>query len=260
MIKVMTFNIRYSLAEDGENCWDKRKPLAIARIHAFDPDLLGIQECRDDAQADFVKRSLPAFHFHGVRREGGGEDALEMAPTLFRTSTFWVVENGHFWLSETPHVAGSKSWGSVYARTATWARLVHQPSGRSIVFLNTHFDYQPTAIDEAARLLRKWLEEFKCDSALIVTGDFNADKNSAAYQLLTGDGTLFDAYRQVHSSRGNEATFHGFGKLEEMSSIDWILVSDQFRVVDAMLDQSHEGSRFPSDHYPVAAVLDWRGD
>jgi endonuclease/exonuclease/phosphatase family metal-dependent hydrolase len=38
------------------------------------------------------------------------------------------------------------------------------------------------------------------------------------------------------------------------------LVSDQFRVVDAMLDQSHEGSRFPSDHYPVAAVLDWRGD
>jgi hypothetical protein len=39
MLKIMTFNIRYGSAADG--------------------DLLGIQECRDDEQAEFVRHSLP---------------------------------------------------------------------------------------------------------------------------------------------------------------------------------------------------------
>jgi endonuclease/exonuclease/phosphatase family metal-dependent hydrolase len=258
MIKVMSFNIRYSLADDGENHWDHRRDLVIARIHAFEPDLLGLQECRDDTQADFIKNNLPAYHFHGVRREGGGETALEMAPALFLKSAFQIIQQEHFWLSETPQVAGSKSWGSVFARTATWVRLVHKPTGRTIIFVNTHFDYQSTAIIRAAQLLRKWLDQAQKESPVILTGDFNADKNSAAYQLLAGDGKLFDAYRQVHPISDNETTFHGFGKPEEMTPIDWILVSNHFRVADAKVDRLREGNRFPSDHYPVTVVLNWK--
>ena len=66
MIKVMSFNIRYGLADDGENHWNNRKSLALARIQAFGPDLLGLQECRDDAQADFVRANLPDYHFFGT--------------------------------------------------------------------------------------------------------------------------------------------------------------------------------------------------
>ncbi|MCX7003171.1 MAG: endonuclease/exonuclease/phosphatase family protein [bacterium] len=159
MIKVMSFNIRYGAAADGANHWDKRKTFALARIQAFEPDLLGLQECRDDSQADFVKAHLPAYHFRGVRREGGGDTALEMAPLLFRQNVFQITKAGHFWLSETPDVAGSKSWGSAFARTVTWVTLVHQPTGRAVTFVNTHFDYQPTAIDGAARFLRQWLDQ-----------------------------------------------------------------------------------------------------
>ena len=104
-IKVMTFNIRNGLANDGENHWDKRKGLAIARISTFEPGLLGLQECRDDAQAEYVRHSLPAYHFHGTRREGGGDTALEMAPVLYRKSIFHVEAQGHFWLSETPQAS-----------------------------------------------------------------------------------------------------------------------------------------------------------
>lgn len=258
MISVMSFNIRYGLADDRENRWDKRKSLALSRIQAFDPDLLGIQECRDDAQVDFVKSNLPAYHFYGVRREGGGDTALEMAPILFRKSSFQLVRKGHFWLSKTPQVAGSKSWDSVFARTAIWAELVHLPSGKSAVFLNTHFDYQPTAIDESARLLQQWIDQTIRDHPLIVTGDFNAGKDSAAYRQITTKGALFDAYRQVHPGGDNEATFHGFGQASELTPIDWILVSDHFTVSDAAVDQSREGNLFPSDHYPVTAVLNWK--
>jgi mRNA deadenylase 3'-5' endonuclease subunit Ccr4 len=59
----MTFNIRYGLADDGENRWENRKSLVIERIRAFDPDLLGLQECRDDFQAEFIKSHLGVFHF-----------------------------------------------------------------------------------------------------------------------------------------------------------------------------------------------------
>lgn len=62
MIRVMSFNIRHGLADDGENRWEKRKSFTLARMRAFDPDLIGIQECRDDEQAEFLKNGLPEYH------------------------------------------------------------------------------------------------------------------------------------------------------------------------------------------------------
>lgn len=256
MLKVMSFNLRYGLAEDGANRWEKRKALALDRVQAFDPDLLGLQECRDDAQAEFVRARLPGYHFLGQRRGGAGEPALEMTAVLFRESAFQVLEHGHFWLSENPSVPGSRSWDAVFPRTATWVRLRPTTVGRALTFVNTHFDYQPAAIDEAAAMLRQWLDEAHKDSPVVVTGDFNADKDSAAYRRLTG-GALRDAYRQAHSrpDPDDEATFHGFGKPEALTAIDWILVSEHFRVVQAGVDRTRRGRLFSSDHYPVWAIL-----
>jgi endonuclease/exonuclease/phosphatase family metal-dependent hydrolase len=181
-----------------------------------------------------------------------------MAPILFRKSVFQLVRNECFWLSETPHIAGSRSWGSVFARTATWVELIHRPSGKSLVFLNTHFDYQPGAIDASARLLRNWISREERNLPLVVTGDFNAGNDSDAYRQLTAGGPLVDAYRQAHRGGADESTYHGFGRAPESAPIDWILVSGHFKVVDAAVDRSREGKLFPSDHYPITAVLNWR--
>ena len=261
MIKVMSFNIRYGLADDGENHWNNRKSLALARIQAFGPDLLGLQECRDDAQADYVRVNLPDYHFLGTPRGGPGDTALEMAPLLFRQSAFELLDTGCFWLSETPEVSGSRSWGSAYPRTVTWARLACRVTGAGLTCVNTHFDYEPAAaIDDNAQVLRHWLDQIGSETPLIVTGDFNTGRESAAYRLLTGGGTLIDAFRQVHPHGEDEATFHAFGRPEpgEMTAIDWILVSGHFRVLEARIDRSRQGNLFPSDHYPITAVLDWK--
>ena len=45
LLRVMTFNIRGSLHEDGANAWEKRAPLNIEVIQRQQPDLLGFQEC-----------------------------------------------------------------------------------------------------------------------------------------------------------------------------------------------------------------------
>jgi endonuclease/exonuclease/phosphatase family metal-dependent hydrolase len=37
-----------------------------------------------------------------------------------------------------------------------------------------------------------------------------------------------------------------------------VLVSGHFRVLAAEIDRSRHGHLFPSDHYPLTAVLDWQ--
>jgi endonuclease/exonuclease/phosphatase family metal-dependent hydrolase len=256
MIRVMSFNIRYGLANDGDNHWHNRKGLALDRIRAFAPDLLGLQECRDDHQAEFVRANLPDHHFYGIHRGGPGDTALEMAPLLFYRPSFSLLDSGCFWLSETPEVPGSIGWDSHYPRTVSWVKLCCRKSGREFIYVNTHFDYQPEAIINDARCLRHWLDLLGHNVPLIITGDFNAEKDSEAYQLLTAD--LIDAFRQTHPSKQDEATFHAFGHWQELAALDWILISDHFQVIEAEIDRTHKGSLFPSDHYPLTAVLDWK--
>lgn len=258
MIKLMTFNIRYATADDGENRWERRRTLVIDRIKSFDPDLLGLQECRDDSQAEFIKHHLPDYSFHGVSRGGDSGTALEMAPVLFKKSVFEFVQEGTFWLSETPHVRGSKDWG-VFPRTATWMELVHQPTGRALLFLNTHFDYESTAIDQSARLLKHWLEQSARNRPLLVTGDFNADKSSLAYHQLTGGSpALVDVYRRANPGGSGEGTYHGYGHEVEPAPIDWVLASGHFEVLKAEVDRTQEGNLYPSDHCPITATLNWK--
>lgn len=258
MIRVMSFNIRYGLADDGDNHWHNRKEFALERIRVFDPDLLGLQECRDDHQAEFLRAHLSGHQFYGVHRGGPGETALEMAPLFVRRESFQLLDSGCFWLSETPEVSGSLSWKSNYPRTLSWVRLACTESGRELVYANTHFDYEPEAILGDARCLNQWLEQLGRDTPLILSGDFNAEKDSQAYRLLTTD--LGDAYHQVHPQVTDESTYHAFGHWEQRETIDWILVSRHFQVVTAEIDRTRKGNLFPSDHYPITAVLDWKVD
>jgi endonuclease/exonuclease/phosphatase family metal-dependent hydrolase len=253
MLKVMSFNIRYGLAADGLNHWHNRKGLVTERIRAFSPDLLGLQECLDNEQAEFIRTQLPDYQFYGIHRGGVGESAMEMAPLLFKKSAFKVIKRGYFWLSETPNVTGSKGWDGDFPRTCTWIKLRHIASNKSLVYLNTHFDYQPIAMLESAKQLNRWIRQTFPRTPLVITGDFNSEKDSAVFQQLT-NRLLFDA----HTNIANTGTFHEFGKLNELQTLDWLLHSKHFNVIIANIDSSHQGESYPSDHYPITAILDWK--
>ena len=53
--------------------------------------------------------------------------------------------------------------------------------------------------------------------------------------------------------------FHRFGQAAPPTAIDWILAPAHFRVQDAWIDRARQGELYPSDHYPLVAVLDWQG-
>src|SRR5262245_47041852 len=145
-LRVMTFNIRYGTANDGENHWDKRKEFLIDTIKAFDPDLLGTQETLG-FQRDYLAEKLPGYGVLGVGRDDGKEQG-EMMALYFKQARFMKTAEGHFWYSEKPDTPGSKGWDTSLPRMATWVWLQDRknPSASQIMFVNTHFDHRgPTA-------------------------------------------------------------------------------------------------------------------
>ena len=69
-LKVMSFNVRYGHANDGEDRWERRKTNMTAVIRDVAPDLLGTQETLA-FQADHLRGELPGYGFVGVGRGEG---------------------------------------------------------------------------------------------------------------------------------------------------------------------------------------------
>ena len=266
-IQVMSYNIRYGTARDGDNHWSKRKDDFIALIKKYDPDLLGTQETLA-FQGEFIRQNLPHLASFGVGRDDGREGG-EMALLFYRSDRFEKLDGGNFWLSETPDEIASQSWDSALPRIASWVHLkdLRSSDQRQFLFLNTHFDHVGReARQKSSQLLKKFISDYlaTCDTELsvVITGDFNEPEGSPSYQALVGQPVtdtlkLLDTYRVVHPQRGpDEGTFSGFdARRTGGGRIDWILVSDHWRIRDASIDRTSKENRTPSDHFPVLAEI-----
>lgn len=256
-VRVMSFNIRYGTAADGENSWDRRKSFLIETIQTFNPDLLGTQETLA-GQRDDLAAALKGYGMLAAGREDG-KDAGEMMAVFYRESRFEKLDGGHFWLSETPDEVGSKGWDGSLPRMVTWVKLRDRqaPKAPPIAYFNTHFDHRgPRARLESARLIRRKIAELGRDCRVVLTGDFNSPEGSPPYrELFAGD--LRDSYRVAHPARAEgEGTFSGF-RADRTSGgrIDWIGCSPEWDVREVAIDRTARDGRTPSDHYPVTAVL-----
>lgn len=262
-IGVLSYNIRYGTAPDGENRWERRREFLLETIRRLDPDLLGTQETLA-FQRDYLAQNLPEYEVLGVGREDGKERG-EMVAIYWRRERFERLDAGHFWLSPTPDVPGSRGWDAALPRMVTWVKLRDRkhPEKKPILWMNTHFDHRgQLAREESAKLLRLKVEELGAGCSIIVTGDFNAGESSRPYQILFGpwDGKpspLVDTYRVAHPERRpDEGTFCGF-RAENVTGprIDWIACSCDWQVVAAGIDRTAKDGRTPSDHFPVYAIL-----
>jgi endonuclease/exonuclease/phosphatase family metal-dependent hydrolase len=260
----MSFNIRYGTAADGANSWENRKDIVLETVKAFDPDVLGTQECLK-FQADYFGEHLVGYQFVGAGRDDG-RDAGEMCAIFYRADRFERLDGGHFWLSETPEVVGSRGWDAALPRMATWVELrARGDTLGGFVVVNTHFDHAGAlARFESARLVSAETWALRGGLPAIVVGDFNSPADSTAgrpyIELLTGAGdsarVLVDSYRAAHPRPSRyEATFNEFRGLLDGARIDWILVTPDIEVLEGDIDRWHRRGRYPSDHFPVTAVL-----
>ena len=255
-LRVMTFNVRFPSPDDGDNVWDNRKDILVDTIRKYQPDVLGTQELFY-LQGSYIADKLPEYEWFGISREGNHEN--EHMGVFYKRDELFVVESGNFWLSEDPDKAGSMSWGVSLPRMVTWARF-RDLEGEEFYLYNTHFPHRRQ--DAAARLngarvivedLRRRVPAF---ANLIVMGDFNSAADSDVHDLLTAE--LTDAWEACRERSGPETTSSRWSGNREGRRIDWILSRGDWRprsveTVDYNLD-----GRYPSDHYPVIAVLEGR--
>lgn len=262
-IKVMSFNIRYGAANDGENSWKHRDYLVLETIQNYGPDLIGYQEALK-FQVDFLKQNLKGYGFHGIGRDKGTEEG-EYVPVMWKMDRFELVDSGHFWLSETPEIPGSVSWDSSLTRMLSWVVLRDKKAvgyQKELVFANTHFDHRGNqARLESAKLIRQRAEEIMNDIPIILTGDFNTTEDLAPYAALCkAEGfngkPLVDAFRVIHPEvSDNERSFGAWVGQRDGKRIDWILHTDDFVTLNAAINYTQDAGRYPSDHYPVEAIV-----
>lgn len=255
-LRVMSFNVRLPTDADGADRWQARRDLLVDTVREQHPDVIGTQELFA-VQGEYLVQHLPGYAWFGRGRSGKPDNAGdEHMGVFYRRDALRVIESGDFWLSDTPEVAGSISWGNLYPRLVTWALFERIADGRRFYFFNTHLPYREQ--DEAARergvaLLQRRIAALPADAPVVVTGDFNTTPDSPAHALITGQ--LADAWDSAARRDGPAATFHGFtGKADKR--IDWILLrglrADAIRTVTRQRD-----GHYPSDHFPLLAELGW---
>lgn len=252
-MKVMTYNLRFASAQ-GPNAWPDRRPIMKECLRAADPDLFGTQEGVYEQLKDLAG-DLPEYRWIGLGRDGGSHG--EFMAIFYKASRFEPLEYDHFWLSDTPNVIASSTWGNSNRRMVTWVRFKDLKSGREFYHVNTHFDHQiQLAREKSAALLLSRVKALKGELPILVTGDFNARAGAnKAYDILTEDGFLTDTWKTAEHRSEIVATFNGFGeKRAGDNRIDWILTRGA-KAKTIEIVTCARGGQFPSDHFPVITDL-----
>ena len=267
-IVVMSFNIRYGTANDGENSWAYRKEFLVEVILRESPDLIGTQEGLR-FQLDYIKEAMPGYGEIGVGRNDG-ITAGEYSAIFYNHDRFSVLDSGTFWFSDTPEVPGSKHWGNNITRICSWAWFEDRESGRTFYHYNLHLDHESQMSRErSVELLAARIHDRSDPAPVIVTGDFNAAEGNRAIRYLKGASPraslrtesspsppiLRDTFRVLYPDREEVGTFNGFGDTTSRGKIDYVLTDERWQVIGAQIVRTSREGRYPSDHFPVTARL-----
>jgi endonuclease/exonuclease/phosphatase family metal-dependent hydrolase len=258
-LNVMTFNIRLNTSSDGLDAWPYRKDKVASQILFHDVQLLGVQEALHDQMMD-LKDHLPGFNYVGVGRDDGKEKG-EYSAIFYDTSRLQLLTSQTFWLSETPTVAGSKSWDAAITRIVTWAKFKDLKTQKIFFAFNTHFDHMgKVARRESAKIILDKVREITGDTPAIVTGDFNSEPADEPIQIITDKNNALHLVDTKDMSEmphyGPSGTFNGFKSKERNDEpIDYIFVKGKWKVLTHATISETWAGRFASDHFAVLAAL-----
>jgi endonuclease/exonuclease/phosphatase family metal-dependent hydrolase len=254
-LRVASFNIRYDNPRDTGNLWANRAPAVTALIQFHDFDIFGTQEGLKN-QLDDITTALPQYQHYGIGRDDGKSKG-EHSAIFFKKDLFTVLNQGSFWLSQTPDKP-SLGWDATCCnRICSWVYLQHKPTKQKLYVFNVHYDHQgQVAREESSKLILQKIKAIAGTIPVILTGDLNGDHNSTWYQRLATSGTLKDTYRQANKPYVLSGSYNGFGtELSRNDIIDHIFVTPGTVVKRwGVLTDTYRG-KFPSDHFPVMADI-----
>lgn len=282
-VNVATYNIRYinkpdSLQGDG---WAQRCPVICNLIKYQDFDVLGTNEGYLN-QLEDMQKLLTEYTYFGFGRNDGIHKG-EHCAIFYKKKSVKLVEEGHFFLSETPDKPG-KAWDAKNPRLCTWGKFKDIKSGKMFYYFCVHFDHKgQIARVESSKLMVKMVKEIAGKYPAIVAGDLNFRQGSEGYLALANAGILKDAsdaaeirFAQTGSFNGFKTNYHAGARIDHMMVSNswkvkrfailtyayWVPVDAEGKAVlaDSLKLKVKEDSyqvHFPSDHFPLAAQLEF---
>lgn len=258
MLNLISSNIRFESQKDGPNNWPFRKATLSELLLSKTPQILGTQEGREPQLRDFDHL------LHGLELVDHHRDWIEerMYPCLWYDPKKLKLENSQdFWLSETPSIAGSKSFDSAFPRLVTVATFKDLENSQQFIVSNCHLDHlkEETRLQQIEVLATSLGYYNQNNLPVILMGDFNSPATGPVRQKLTKLIDLKDPWLDL--KKKEETTFHHFHgdsyDPQKGARIDWILYHPKFKVIDAHILKDHKDGLYPSDHYPIWTQLSW---
>jgi endonuclease/exonuclease/phosphatase family metal-dependent hydrolase len=228
------------------NGWEQRKEFCAEVIARQQADIICIQEGIHAQWTDLCAR-LPEYESYGLSNRRENYDPLN---AIFFSKRYEIITSSGFWLSETPHVAGSASWDSSRPRFANWVQLIDPDSGREFRVWNSHLDHiGPIARVKGAEVIVQGSEVFT-DLPQLLTGDFNTDASDSAIGALKAGGWI-DTFEAFLGPRflGERPSARIVGKM------DFIFARGPVKMKAAEIIRDERNGRFPSDHYFISAEV-----
>jgi endonuclease/exonuclease/phosphatase family metal-dependent hydrolase len=253
---VMSFNLRYDTPNDSINAWPNRKDAVADLVKFHEAEIVGVQEALLHQLKDLEER-LPDHKWLGVGRDDGIAKG-EFSAILYNKHLFQVMDSGTFWLSDTPDVP-SKGWDAAIVRVCSWAKMKNRHLGKDFYIFNTHYDHIGVeARTNSSKLIIEKVKEIAGNLPVILTGDFNSEPETKAYETLT-EGLTDARNLSENPPYGPYGTWNGFDHNADLTRrIDYIFVNEKVLVRKyAVLSDAIE-KRYPSDHLPVMAEVMFR--
>lgn len=249
-LRLTTFNIRLSSADDGINSWMFRKHFVKEYIGNSHPDCFGVQEALPE-QVSYLD-SIPGYEYVGVGRDNG-MTLGEYCAIYYDSYKLEVKESGTFWLSDTPGKP-TMGWDAVCFRICTWARFKDKNDKEFYVF-NTHFDHMGVkARTESARLLMAKIAMVNKNLPVFLMGDFNTEERTLPVEIIK-DFMVDSRITALIKDKTDGNTFNGFSADKPASiKIDYIFTRPKTTTISLQTNQVRPQGRYVSDHYAVEGV------
>lgn len=254
-LKVITYNLRLDVASDLDNRWDKRKDFLIGQLKFYEPSVFGTQEGFKH-QLEAIKDGMPGYEYIGKGREDG-EEKGEFSAIFYDTRVLALLSTNTFWLSENPNKP-SLGWDASYNRVCTYGMFELKEGGIKFFVFNTHFDHQgELARKESARLIADKIAKLNTENLpVILMGDFNLEPDNETIAFLN------NIFHDAHLLAGEEAfgpigTYNGFDFNQAVNRrIDYLFLSKKgIRLQKYAILSDSKDMRYPSDHFPVFALI-----
>ncbi|OYU79646.1 MAG: endonuclease/exonuclease/phosphatase [Flavobacterium sp. BFFFF1] len=254
-LKVMTYNLRFDNPADGENRWELRKEFLCRQIQFYGPDFFGTQEGKMH-QLKYIDSIMTHYSYIGRGRDDSANQG-EFSAIFYNALKFKVLKQSTFWLSETPEKV-SKGWDAMFERICTYGLFENIRTKQRFYVFNTHFDHVgEVARSKSAKMIISKINAINTENVpVILTGDFNSEIKSTAYNFLSSwmnDSKVISEELPF----GPTGTFNNFEFNKPVTLlIDYIFTSKDDIAVNkyAVLSDSKD-CKYPSDHLPVYIEL-----